>query len=95
MALRFANARFEPVWNGHRVDYVPITATENLGIEARAGDYEQAGALRDPRPQPRAVQLPRAAGDGAIDHIQGQSVRNETVKVLDAIVPPAVEESPR
>ncbi len=45
--LRFANAIFEPLWNRNYIDYVRINASESLGIEHRAGYYEQSGVLRD------------------------------------------------
>ena len=47
LAFRFANGIFEPLWNRNYIDYVEITAVENLGIEQRGGFYETAGALRD------------------------------------------------
>ena len=47
LLFRFANAVFEPVWNRNYVDYVSVLAAEELGVEHRAGYYEQAGVLRD------------------------------------------------
>jgi len=47
LMFRFANLIFEPVWNRNYIDHVQITAAETLGVEHRAGYYEQAGVLRD------------------------------------------------
>jgi glucose-6-phosphate 1-dehydrogenase len=47
LMFRFANSIFEPIWKRRYVDYVSITATEMLGVEHRAGYYEQAGVIRD------------------------------------------------
>ncbi len=47
LMFRFANSIFEPLWNRRYIDSIQITATETLGVEKRAGYYEEAGILRD------------------------------------------------
>ena len=47
LIMRFANILLEPVWNHTYIDHVQITVAEALGIEHRAGFYEQSGLLRD------------------------------------------------
>ena len=47
LMFRFANSIFEPLWNERYIDHVQITAAETLGVEHRAGYYEEAGVIRD------------------------------------------------
>jgi glucose-6-phosphate 1-dehydrogenase len=93
MAFRFANTLFEPVWNRNYVDHVEITAAEDIGIGARAGYYEQAGALRD-LVQNHMLQLLALLTMEPPASFEANRLRNEKLKVLEAIVPPAVAEVP-
>lgn len=47
LAFRFANGLFEPIWNRNFIDHVQIDVPETLGLDRRAGFYEQTGAFRD------------------------------------------------
>ena len=40
LALRFANAMYEPIWNNNYVDHVQITHAEDIGVAGRAGYYD-------------------------------------------------------
>ncbi len=91
LAFRFANLMFEPVWNRNYIDHVQITAAEDIGIGSRAGYYDQAGALRD-LVQNHMLQLLTLLCMEPPASFDADKVRDEKVKVLDAITPPTPEQ---
>jgi glucose-6-phosphate 1-dehydrogenase len=84
LVLRFANAIFEPLWNTRYIDHIQITAAETLGVEGRAGYYENAGALRD-MVQNHLLQLLCLIGMEPPTDLSADAIRDEKVKVLRSL----------
>lgn len=84
LALRFANALFEPIWNHRYVDHIQISATETVGVLDRGAYYEGAGALRD-MVQNHMLQLLCMVAMEAPVSFDADEVRNKKHDVLKAI----------
>lgn len=88
MVLRFANPLFSQMWNAAFVDHVQITIAETLGVENRAGYYEQAGAVRDML-QNHLMQVLALTAMESPASLDADDVRDAMVRVIEKLVPPA------
>ena len=86
MALRFANALFEPIWNAAHIDHVQITVAEAIGVEGRGSYYDTAGALRD-MVQNHILQLLCLVAMEPPGVLVADAVRDEKLKILKSLKP--------
>ncbi|MEU4211023.1 glucose-6-phosphate dehydrogenase [Streptomyces sp. NPDC026206] len=86
LALRFANGLFEPVWNRDHISHVQIDVPETIGIEGRAGFFEETGTFRDMV----VTHLFQVLGFVAMEppvSLDAKALRDEKTKVFQAMKP--------
>ncbi len=92
--LRFGNTIFEPIWNRNYIDHIQITVAESVDVGRRAGYYDTSGVLRDMFQNHLLQLLALTAMEPPIS-FDADLLRNEKVKVLQAVQPIDMSETVR
>jgi glucose-6-phosphate 1-dehydrogenase len=84
LLFRFSNAIFEQLWSRQSIDHFQITVSEQVGVGARGGYYEEAGALRDMVQNHLLQVLALVAMEPPVS-LEAEAIRDEKVKLLRSV----------
>ena len=84
--LKFANPVLQALCNNQHISNVQITASETVGVEERAGYYDQAGAIRDMF-QNHMLQMLMMISMQLPKEISAEDIRHEKRRILESLRP--------
>eukprot|EP00262_Sarcandra_glabra_P012784 TRINITY_DN336_c0_g1_i3.p1 TRINITY_DN336_c0_g1~~TRINITY_DN336_c0_g1_i3.p1 ORF type:complete len:523 (+),score=97.95 TRINITY_DN336_c0_g1_i3:266-1834(+) len=91
LVLRFANRFFLPLWNRDNIDNIQIVFREDFGTEGRGGYFDEYGIIRDIIQNHLLQVLCLVAMEKPVS-LKPEHIRDEKVKVLQSVLPIAVED---
>ena len=84
LAFRFSNPLFENSWDRDDIERVEIVASEDLGVETRAGYYDRSGALLD-MVQNHLLQVLSLVAMDAPSSLEADAIRDRTAEVVRSL----------
>jgi len=90
LVLRFANPIFEPLWNRTIVESIRILWQEDIGVERRAGYFDEYGIIRDVM-QNHLLQILALVTMERPETLAPKHVRDAKVEVLRTMAPVNIE----